>query len=224
VLSAHKKAGEIMDRKEYFKKLISLFEAEDDNIADPKLDPVVDPGSDVQQDIEKTSDITDTKLDSELKPQDDALGGEGDMLSDSDNLLSDEDELPFGDEPQAESPEQVSEKVKLQRLFDLYKELIEYERVFVDSLTNIDSNLLDADKNTKIVDYKNRLSKLEEKLKTYTVEVFHTEKYERALYNYVLMRTELLTIVKLLRDVLSLDDSSDKPIQKVEETKENEQQ
>jgi len=219
-----KKAGDIMERKDYFKKLVMLFEADEEEkiSADPDIDLDTDTGADVKEDIEKKSDITDDELDSELKPemQEDEL--EGDMLSDQ-SSLSDEEELPFGEETQVESADTVSEKIKLEKLFDLYRELIEYKRVFIDSLDNIDTNLLDNERNLKLINYKNKLIKLEEKLKVYITEVFHTEKYEKALYNYILLRTELITIVKLLRDVLNLNDSEEKPIQKEQETEKDEQ-
>jgi hypothetical protein len=37
------------------------------------------------------------------------------------------------------------------------------------------------------------------------VDTFPTERYEKALYVYILLRTELISIIKLLRESLGLN-------------------
>jgi len=215
-----------MSEKNYLRKLVMLFE---DEKSEEGLPPettstkIADKGSDVKEDIEKKADIDDDEIDNELDSLEandkQPIGAE-----ETSSSLSDSDELPLSqDTTMMDNSSDVSEKLKLQKLFDLYRDMIEYERVFIDSLDNIDTNLLDSEKHKKLIDYKSKLDKLENKLKVYITESLPSEKYEKALYNYILMRTELITIVKLLRDVLNLNDLEDKPIQKSKETKEDEQ-
>ncbi len=216
-----------MNEKNYLRKLVMLFEdekSEEDLPAETVSTKIIDKGSDVKEDIEKKADITDNdEIDNELDSLEandkQPIGAE-----ETSSSLSDSDELPLSqDTMMVDDGSNVSEKLKLRKLFDLYKDMIEYERVFIDNLENIDTNLLDGEKHKKLVDYKSKLDKLENKLKVYITESLPSEKYERALYNYILMRTELVTIVKLLRDVLNLNDLEDKPIQKSEETEKDEQ-
>ena len=57
--------------------------------------------------------------------------------------------------------------------------------------------------------YKKSLEKLENKIRNYLENTFKSESYEHVLYAYILFRTELLTAIKSLRDVLKLNQEED---------------
>ena len=105
---------------------------------------------------------------------------------------------------------ELPERVKKLKLFELYRELINYTVVFEESLDVIDMNLLDSAKSRELKEYRTRLDALIEKLKSYVKLNYIEEQYEKSLYVYVLMRTELLTIIKLLREMLVLNKNSKK--------------
>ena len=101
---------------------------------------------------------------------------------------------------------------KLVELFDLFKNLMTYSETFVETLNTVELGLLDAADVNKANAYKKSLEKLEEKIRNYLENTFKSEPYERVLYAYILFRTELLTAIKSLRDVLKLnqEDGDDK--------------
>jgi len=100
---------------------------------------------------------------------------------------------------------EVSEQKKMLKLLELYRELINYSTVFHDSLDIIDTNLLDSDKNQELRDLKRKLLDLSEKLKDFVIDRFADETYEKALYIFILLRTELLTVIQMLRHLLDLN-------------------
>ena len=185
---------------DYYKKLVTLFEAttskeEASDGTDKTQDKISNTGSDLNQSIEDPA-LTEDGLGFE----DDDMSG----LDDADYLSSEEDEVglsPMMDEEVIE----VSDKQKLLKLFDLFKELVDYSQLFYDSLDTVDFNLLEKDKFDKLRETRTKLFTLIEKLENYINEVFYGEKYEKALYVYILLRTELLTNIKLLREILELN-------------------
>jgi hypothetical protein len=187
-----------MDKKEYFRKLINLYEAEK---------KIVTEAPNSEQNITPS-----------IIPQTDQLDvSAGDPSGDSGNIeespgLDDADYLSAGG-AQGLSPMddmiEVSEQKRLVRLFDLFKELMNYSIVFYESLDRININLLDEAKNKQLKEYKNKIFDITEKLKAYIKDSFVNERYEKALYVYILLRTELITIIKLLRESLDLNHSKE---------------
>jgi hypothetical protein len=185
---------------DYYKKLVTLYEfttkEEKSDGTNKTQDKISNTGSDLNQSID------DPAL------AEDGLGFETDEMSgldDADYLSSDEEDevglSPMMDDEVIE----VSDKQKLLKLFDLFKELVDYSQMFYDSLNTVDFNLLEKDKFTKLRETRTKLFTLIEKLENYINEVFYGEKYEKALYVYILLRTELLTNIKLLREILELN-------------------
>ena len=119
---------------------------------------------------------------------------------------------PFGEPALSpiEDAIETNEQRKILKLFELYRELINYTVVFEESLDVIDMNLLDSAKSRELKEYRTRLDALIEKLKSDFKLNYIEEQYEKSLYVYVLMRTELLTIIKLLREMLVLNKNSKK--------------
>jgi hypothetical protein len=185
-----------MEQKEYFKKLVSLYEAEKE-IQDPGLDQVADSGTDLQ---------ADDGLQDAPQPQDEQIPEE----STPEEGLDDADYLSQSNQPQQPLPPEPAEIHKAIRLFDLYSKLLDYVKTFHESLDVIDSNLLDKVDHIEMVNKKEKIEKVVEKLDYYMKEIFPVEKYEKSLYVYVLLRTEIITMIKSLRELLKLDQTDEK--------------
>jgi hypothetical protein len=187
-----------MNEKEYFKKLVSLFEAKSDEEEDlPEM------ASEDQYNVDSGEDAMGNASDQMQTQTNDEQGdlGEEPELGDADYLSSDGERnsnLPPMNDPVAESK-------KMGKLFDLFKDLLNYSNVFKDSLTTIDMNLLDGEKIGRLRNNIEHVEKIIEKLRKYIIDTLPTEKYEKALYVYILLRTELLTVIKLLRESLELN-------------------
>jgi len=187
-----------MNEKEYFKKLVSLFEAKSDEEEDlPEM------ASEDQYNVDSGEDAMGNASDQMQTQANDEQGdlGEEPELGDADYLSSDGERnsnLPPMNDPVAESK-------KMGKLFDLFKDLLNYSNVFKDSLTTIDMNLLDGEKIGRLRSNIEHVEKIIEKLRKYIIDTLPTEKYEKALYVYILLRTELLTVIKLLRESLELN-------------------
>jgi hypothetical protein len=194
-----------MEKKEYFRKLVALFEAN-------RFD-AMDPGAQAQAfAADSGQGVAGTAQDQLAQEQQPAPGPAdpgssgampGPALGDA-GYLDSGAQAP-GLPPIGDSME-VSEPRKKAKLFDLFRELLNYSNVFVESLTNIDMNLLDMEQIDKIRKNTDQVDDVVGKIRSYVVETFPTERYEKALYVYILLRTELLTIVKLLRETLGLNE------------------
>jgi len=187
-----KVGGGSMEKREYFKSLVNLFEAVkkeadmDKDFAEPlPEEEEIVPQEEIGNDLNSAGNI-------EENPE----------LGDADYLSN--DEMTPGLSP-VDDLAQVSDQKKMVKLFELFKELLNYSTVFYDSLDIIDMNLLDGEKFRKLKANKNTILEISEKLKDYIKDSFVDEKYERALYVYILLRTELVTVIKMLRESLELN-------------------
>jgi hypothetical protein len=189
-----------MRRKEYFKELVKLFEeVSDEEVA---------PASQDQNNVDSGKNVDGNAADQTGKP---AASGESDAansdLGDADYLSTDGEEQkilpPIGDTAGVPEPK------KMAKLFGLFKDLLSYSEIFHESLTNIDMNLLSGEKVESIKKNIDRIDDVIDKVRTYIIDTFPTDKYEKALYIYILLRTELMTIIKLLRESLELNVVSD---------------
>ncbi len=194
-----------MNRKEYFRRLVNLFEADRADVGNPGAQAqsfAADSGQGVGG---NAGDQTAQQFQSQPgAPQQAGSGAEpGSQLGDADYLSAGGQGVPAM--PQSGEPIEVSEAKKKAKLFELLKDLLNYGNVFVESLTSIDMNLLDMDQIDKVKKNTDQVDDVIGKIRTYVVDTFPTERYEKALYVYILLRTELLTIVKLLRETLGLN-------------------
>jgi hypothetical protein len=203
-----------MDKKKYFKSLVTLFEA-------PSVEEVemasTDPNNpDYGANVDGTADQALPQASSGSSPNTSDTSAKSD-LGDADYLSTGGEDGQSNLPPIGDSIE-VSEPKKMAKLFDLFKDLLNYSTVFFESLTTIDMSLLDADKVAKLRNNIDQVNNVNIKLREYITETFPTEKYEKALYVYILLRTELMTIIKLLRESLELNavsgQESDKKDQK----------
>lgn len=183
------------NRRNYFNSLIRLYEAvgmtgeeevvPQENIADAGSD--VGPGP--TQPAQPDEETTEGQLDGNELPEEDTA------------YL--QQEAP-GTQPQDSSL--VIETQKFLKLFDLFIDLKTYGSTFLESIASIDSNLLEDDVVLLVRKYKIHVTELVEKIDKYLINIFNTEIYEKALYNYILFRTELISVVKGLRRTLKLDE------------------
>ena len=98
-----------------------------------------------------------------------------------------------------------AEAMKMMHLFDLSQDLYEYGKILGDNLTEIDESLLEIDDVALIRQLEERLKEFKKKTRDFIVEVFYKETYEKNLYIYMTLRHELVTMVKFLRTLLSLN-------------------
>jgi hypothetical protein len=201
-----------MNRINYFKSLVSLYEsqklteADSDQIAAQEADE----GTDVEQTQEPGLALPDQQAGIETAQQLPPAGLEdaGYLQDGTASGLPD----ALGVEPG------VAESQRLAKLFELYKKLLEYTENFYDSLENIDIDLLDEKEGKEIARNREKLFSLMEKQKSYMTDVFTKEdKYEKSLYVYVLMRTELTAIIASVRSNMGLDQRNDSPADEIGE-------
>ena len=199
-----------MEKRKYFKGLISLFEAVSTDNVEPasqdKYNP--DAGINVDDDTqvvggpkESTGDgqeVENSDINSEL--------GDADYLSAEDGLQPSLSSLA--------SSMEVSESTKMAKLFDLFKDLLNYSSVFHETLTTINIDLLDTEKVGNLRKNITQVEQIVEKLKDYIINTLSTDKYEKALYVYILLRTELMTVIKFLRESLDLNRVDDEDTKK----------
>jgi hypothetical protein len=106
--------------------------------------------------------------------------------------------------------ENVMKSQKLLKLHELYSDLLNYCTVFLDSLGNINTNLLELETFKLVRKYTQSVKELADKINNYMINIFSEEEYEKLLYVYVLFRTELVTCVKGIRDILRLNRPEEK--------------
>jgi hypothetical protein len=209
-----------MDKRKYFKNLVKLFEASRTDIGEPGAQGqafVADSGADVAGTAaDQPEQVT------KVQPGVAGIGATeeapGQALGDADYLSAVGAGVP-GLPANGDSKE-VPEPKKKAKLFELFRDLLNYSNVFVESLTNIDMNLLDMDQIDKIKRNTDHVDDVIGKVRSYVIDTFPTERYEKALYVYILLRTELVTIIRLLRESLGLshDPEAPKTIETAEET------
>ena len=195
-----------MEKREYFRNLVTLFEASQ---KEKDFDKAISKPMPEEKQVVSQEKYVEEKNDLN------SAGNinQGPELDDADYLSY--DEMTPGLSPMDDLA-QVSDQKKMVKLFGLYRELLNYSTVFYDSLDIIDMNLLDSEKFRKIKENKKTILEITEKLRDYLTENFVNEKYERALYVYILLRTELVTVIKLLRESLGLDKQTDEEQEKKE--------
>lgn len=180
--------------KDYYNKVVSLFEATADM-------PVTDATEAVQNPAEMQM----------IQNQQQAISGEvmppnqfaqqeevpEEMGMDDANYLLNQENNP--------APTVATDAQKLAKLFDLFTNLRDYCNAFLDCIGTLDFDILDFDSYSHLSELQNKLEGMKEKIEDYLKDVFKNEKFEKALYVYVLFRTEMLTIIKATREVLELN-------------------
>jgi hypothetical protein len=197
-----RKEGFTVEKREYFRKLVRLFEADQADVGMAGAQGqafAADSGSGadgtaLDQPAQKQA-VMQNAAAAQAQPQMQPQG------------LGDANYLSAMPQMQAPDTQSVSEPKKKAKLFDLFRELLNYSSVFVESLTSIDMNLLDMAQIDRVKKNTDQVDDVINKVRSYVVDTFPTDKYEKALYVYILLRTELMTIVAQLRDSLGLNES-----------------
>lgn len=199
-----------MDKKEYFSQLISLYEAavvkpdvedqavyaQQQQIADSGndiVDPNVDPGGSVSP---------------EGMAQEEGDGQDSGGLQDAAYLNN------YSASNDASQTTVSDNRQKLVELFGLFRQLLNYSETFSESIEKTTLELLDEKDYYQALQVIKKVKELSEKIRNYLLNTFENDAYEKALYAYVMLRTELLTAVKLLRDILKLNEVEENPDKK----------
>ena len=185
-----------MEKSNYFNTLLQLYEDVDQKEIDQQQQKIADSGSDVE----------DPNVLPKAEPEDQQQSQEE---TDQDNL-EDTNYLAQKDQGQALTNQSSNSSGKLVKLFELMQNLLTYSETFNSTLDSVELGLLDNAKLDKANSYKSALDSLKTKIHDYLIDNFEYAGYEENIYAYVLFRTELLTIVKNLRDTLGLNDVDDK--------------
>lgn len=176
-----------MDKKKYFRDLITLFEATGMTGAEEVIpqEEIADSGSDVNPGMEGNIE---SGPDTQVQPQEMDSGME--------------DEIPVSNNANIQN---IMLGQKLLKMYSLYEDLLKYCNVLLDSLANLDVNRLDLETFKIVRRYNTTVRELVDKINNYMINIYSNEDYERLLYVYVLFRTELTTCVKGIRDILNLN-------------------
>lgn len=199
-----------MNKKDYFSQLISLYEAT--NAVRPDLeDQKV--YAQQQQIADSGSDINDRNV---LPQGQQMMAQPGPEMSPYDNDVQDSVGLDdaaylnnYSASNDASSTTVSDNQRKLVELFDLLENLLNYSKNFSESIKSIDLTLLNEKDYQTVDKVLDKLNDLSKKLNDYLLNNFEHDAYEKALYAYIIFRTELLTAVKILRDVLKLNEVED---------------
>lgn len=112
------------------------------------------------------------------------------------------------DPPPEEGPaSQVDETEKKKKLFNLMNELLVYNKYFLNNVNDLSIDMINDENFYQIGKLKDRLTQVNVKLQKYLLDNFVNSEYNRSLYIYILLRTEVLTLVKLLRNLLKIDEN-----------------
>ena len=184
-----------MDKRQYYKDLLSLYEA-----AGMAGTPEVMP----------QEQIADTGMD-----VNGAMGADPAMMGQDPSMMGGQAIDPMTGMPLPPPPDPAENlnKEKLKKLYDLFEDLLQYGDVFLENIKFVNSGLLDLRRFEKMNLYVKDIKDLLQKINDYLVNLFNTNDYDKNLYVYILFRTEFITSIKGLRDILKLE----KPDQPFEE-------
>ena len=195
--------------KNYFDQVVALYEAGNVGMTGaPEVVPqenIADTGSDVmpQQQMMNPQMIQDPNM----------MGTDPNMAGQELGM----DPMMMQQEPPPEDPSETLQRQRMKKLYGFFNDLFTYTDSFIESLKFIDINLLDEDYFKKVLRYSNAIKELHEKINDYMINIFEGETYEKNLYAYVLFRSEMVSEIKVLRDILKLNKPDEKLFDKNEE-------
>lgn len=178
-----------MDKRKYFERIHSLYEAMGMAGTEEVVpqEQIADAGADVNPDMGMGMDPSM------------GMGGNIDPMTG----------MPIPPEPTAA---EILEKEKSKKLYELFEDLLQYGEVFIENIRFINTGLLDLERFEKMNFYTNDVRGLLKKIDNYLINIFNKADYDKNLYAYILFRTEFITAIKGLRDILKLE----KPDEKLE--------
>lgn len=161
------------------------------DVAEPGLDQ--DPYAQEFQDDESFNQNPDPNADPNMMQGGENYGGDADYMQDP--------------PPEEGLASQVDETEKKKKLFNLMNELLVYNKYFLNNVNDLSIDMIDDENFYQIGRLKDRLTSVNVKLQKYLLDNFVNNEYNRSLYVYILLRTEVLTSVKLLRNLLKIDEN-----------------
>lgn len=180
-----------MDRKDYFKKLIGLYEAATGVMPAQQVDPqanIADSGMDVDPNAQAQAQPNPGQVEGEV-PQD---------MAGTEEVAMPEPAPTSGSSFELDKQKQI-------KLFDLLRDLLNYGQIFFESINKVDISLVDAHRYETLKRYITNIQDLVEKINLYLRKLYPSDTYEKMLYTYVLYRTELLTNIQGIRSILELN-------------------
>lgn len=180
-----------MTKASYYKSIVSLFEdVSTQNVMSPaedKFNP--DAGFNVNDDVKEA----------EMDPEE--IEEEEESLPIQEGPMPEMESYGIQQEPEFE-PTEVKRKGKM---FKLFKQLLTYSSVFHETLNTIIIDSIESEDVRQIQIMTKQIDEIVTKIEDYLLKNFEEDGYEKVLYIYILLRTELLTVIKLLRQTLGLD-------------------
>lgn len=194
-----------MNSKEYFKSLLSILHE-----------------SDAADAIDREMKETPTNLDAGDGLQDPELENypetqEGnDESATADENMEGLDDASYMQAPVDPAIDDITKRQRNTKLFDNFSDLQKMVEYFVESLdSRVSLDLLD-NKQTEIISFsKDRMKSLIEKIINYQQNSFLTRQYEENIYMFMLLRSEFLTIIKYIRKILKITQTSKNPNEKI---------
>lgn len=183
----------------YFKNVIALYESAKEKEAINEAGEMMgQPPVDQSQIADQGSDLAPQ---GQAMPQDPSMMGGDPMMQDP--------SMMGGMAPDMGAPQQdsslVLDKQKFVKLYTLFENLLDYSISFIETVDTIDQNLIPLDRLMSVRSFKENIESLNEKINDYMINIFNTEDYEKALYSYIVFRTELVTNIKGFRNILDLN-------------------
>lgn len=200
----------------YFGKYHSLFEAgrgmpSQNEIADAGMDVEennIDNGGAVPNDGQPNQQV-EQGMESPMEPPAPGYAPEGEVPMDG--------ELDDANYMQAEAPQEPAAddgKYKKMKLFCLFRNMMNYTESLLKTIENVDLSTLDDESIIKVEKAKNILNSTLNKIKEYMIDIYSTHAYEQGIYIYVLLRSELLAGISIIRETLALNKDNDEKTEK----------
>lgn len=184
----------------------TLYEVADYDI-DPNQQQIADSGSDVN------ADVSDPALEGQGPDMDQVPEGMDDMDYMGEEPMEAQDmvdpnvqmEMP-GEAPQPPNSQANSaDALKIMHLFDLSTTLFDYTEIVERNLKDIDQTKLATETIAYLSQLFGFMTRFKSKVRDFIAEVFPKETYEKNLYTYLVLRHELLSIIKCMRSLLNLE-------------------
>ena len=154
--------------------------------------------ADEQLEIAETgADVNEPGLDSETPPPEEEQGVNNAAEQDAAYMNDGEQEYP--EEPSDVAVDEISRNRKL---FSLYNELLTYGTYFLENISNVSLDMLNDEQVKKVLVDISDMKQTIQKIKDYILLQYAKYPYQRNLYVYIVLRTELMTEVKIIREVL----------------------
>lgn len=170
--------------KEYIRRVVSLYEAVgvgDSEEVVPQ-EQIADSGSDVN-------------------PEEENVQAE----QPSDENYENYDGMPAEDPSNTMTSTDILLSQKKLKIYNLFEKLLNYATITMETLNHVNLEMLELETFKIFNKYKRNIDELIDKINDCMRRILNKEEYEKILYIYVLFRTELLTNIKGIRDILELN-------------------